>query len=388
MPQIPVINCSGCTACYNACPVSAIKMVENHEGFSYPLVLKEMCINCGKCEKVCPSINPPVLEDKYYGGFVAQSESSDVLNQSTSGGFIDALCKHVIEDLKGVAVGAVFDDDFLPKHIIAENYETAKLFRGSKYAQSNLGDIFKQTENILKSEKYVLFIGTPCQVAGLHTYLNKAYNNLITVDMVCRSIPSGKLWREYLNWQEKRYNSKVKAVSFRKKTYGYHSGALEILFQNGKRYSGSNRVDYYMKSFHGDICSRSSCYNCEFKTAHRISDFTVFDCWSPEKVAMGELVDNDKGYSNIILNSQNSTNILENISGVKFIKANPEKMLEFVGGMATESIKYKPARAVYYKDIEALGFINGAKKHIKVSAKDKVIERLKPIRYALKKPFK
>lgn len=388
MPQIPVKNCSGCTACYNACPVSAIKMVTDDEGFSYPQVLKETCINCGKCEKACPIITKPVLGDKYYGGFVAQSESDEVLNQSTSGGFIDALCKQVIEKLKGVAVGTVFGEDFLPKTVIAKTNETAKLFRGSKYAQSELGDIFKEVETILKSETYVLFIGTPCQIGGLKAYLNKDYDNLITVDLVCRSIPSSKLWRNYLDWQESRYKSKVKEVSFRKKTYGYHSGALEILFENGKRYKGSNRVDYYMKAFHSDICSRKSCYDCAFKTAHRVSDFTVFDCWSPEKVVLSEMTDNDRGYSNVILNSQKATKFLDDISGIKLIKADPKKMLLFVGGMATESIKYKTAREVYYKDIEKLGYFAGSKKHIKVSAKDKLIESLKPMRYALKKRFK
>lgn len=388
MPQIPVKNCSGCTACYNACPVSAIKMLPDDEGFAFPVVDKDLCIECGKCERACPIITPPVLEDKYYGGFVAQSEDREVLDQSTSGGFIDALCKYVLEDKGGVAVGTVFGEDFMPKHIIAESYAEAKLFRGSKYAQSDLGDIFKKTEALLKDEKVVLFIGTPCQVGGLKAFLNKNYDNLITVDLVCRSIPSPKLWREYLDWQENRYNSKALEVSFRKKTYGYHSGTLRIIFENGKHYNGSNRVDYYMKSFHSDICSRNSCYDCAFKTAHRCSDFTVFDCWSPEKVVKEALSDNDKGYSNVILNSKKSADILKELKNIKLFEANPEKMLEFVGGMATESIKLKPARRVYYQDVERLGFSVAVKKHIKVSVKDKAIERLKPLRYALKKRFK
>ena len=388
MPQIPVENCSGCTACYNACPVSAIKMLPDDEGFTFPVVDGALCIECGRCECVCPIINPPVLEDKYYGGFVVQSEDGEVLDQSTSGGFIDALCKYVIEEKKGVAVGAAFDENFMPKHIIAESYQEAKRFRGSKYAQSDLGDIFKKTEALLKAGKTVLFIGTPCQIGGLNTFLIKKYDNLITVDLVCRSIPSPKLWREYLDWQESRYNSKVKEVSFRKKTYGYHSGTLRIMFENGKRYNGSNRVDYYMKSFHSDICSRNACYSCAFKTAHRCSDFTVFDCWSPEKVTLGELLDNDKGYSNVILNSKKSAVIIRAVKNITLSEADPEGMLAFVGGMATQSIRYKTARRNYYKVIEKYGYPKGVKKYIKVSAKDRIIEGLKPLRYALKKRFK
>ncbi len=385
MPDIPVLNCCGCTACFNACPSSAIKMAPNGEGFDFPVIDGSLCIGCGLCEKVCPINNPPALYNEFVGGFIAQNEKQDVLLQSTSGGFIDALCECVLSDGSSTVFGVAFDNNFLPNHVAADSYEKAKAFRNSKYAQSNLGNTFSEIKGLLLNGKKVLFIGTPCQVGGLKAFLGKEYENLITVDLVCRSVPSPKLWRQYLDWQEKRYNSKIKSVSCRQKTYGYHSGTLEICFENGKKYRGSNRIDYYMKAFHSNKCSRLSCYDCGFKTKHRCSDFTVFDSWQPEKVSIDKLNDNDKGFSNVIVHSQKGMEVLKNINNIVLYKADVGKMFDFTGSMESTSITYMPERDVFYKDVENIGFEKGVKKHIKVTLKDKLIEAAKPLRYGLKK---
>ena len=385
MPQLPFSNCCGCTACRNICPKSAIQMLPDSEGFSYPGINADLCVECGRCEKVCPVLHEPSVPSSYVDCVVVQSTDPEVLDESTSGGFIDALYRYVLEDCNGCGVGVTFGDDFLPKHIITDSYEKAKEFRNSKYAQSDLSDVFSHIRKLLMDEKLLLFVGTPCQVAGLKSFLGKDYDNLITVDLVCRSIPSPKLWRKYLDWQECRYRSKVKKVFCRKKTYGYHSGALEIEFENGKRYAGSNRVDYYMKSFHSDQCSRPSCYDCRFKTKHRCSDFTVFDSWNPQAVALSKLVDNDRGYSNVIVHSEKGKKILNQMKDIVLIPADPEKMFEFTGGMESHSIQYKPGRATYYIDLDRIGFENTAKKYITVSPKDHLIERAKPLRSFIKR---
>lgn len=384
MPDIPVKNCCGCTACYNICPTSAIEMVSDKEGFAYPVVLEKQCINCSKCEQVCPLKNPPVLPGVYADVVVAQNKSDEVLSQSTSGGFIDALYKYVIDCLHGYGAGAVYSDEFLPTHIITDDYNKAKGFRNSKYAQSELSNVFSQIKDLLNKDKTVLFVGTPCQVAGLSTFLQKQYDNLVTVDLVCRSVPSPKLMGEYIKWQENRFNSKVKKLSCRKKTYGYHSGALEIEFENNKRYAGSNRVDYYMKAFHSDICSRNSCYSCSFKTKHRCSDFTVFDSFSALQVATQRLHDNDRGYSNVLVHTQKGKELLYSLSDLTLYKADADKMFEFTGKMESESIKRKPERDMFYRDLDKLGFEKTVKKYVSVTLKDRVIERAKPVIYFAK----
>lgn len=385
MPNIPVKNCCGCAACENACSAFAIKMQPDKEGFMYPEINNELCCDCGKCEKACPIITPPKLSTKIEACFVAQNEDQSVLDESTSGGFVDALCKHILEEKHGYVCGVAFDADFMPYHKIVDSYEDAKAFRNSKYAQSNTGTVYKDILALLKCDKNVMFIGTPCQVAGLKSFLKDDYENLITVDLVCRSIPSPKLWREYLDWQQKRYGSNVSKVVCRKKTYGYHSGALELEFQNGKRYAGSNRVDYYMKSFHKDICSRNSCYDCQFKTVNRCSDFTVFDSWRPNCVIQESFLDNDKGYSNVLVHTQKGRSIVHKLKYVKLYFVNSDILLSVMGSMVSKSVKYKEERRFFYKDLNEFGFEKTVKKYIKVSLKDKIIESVKPLRYALKK---
>ena len=164
MPDIPVLNCCGCTACYNACPRSAIRMTADAEGFSYPVVDKDLCIECGLCEKVCPVHTYPKLSESFADCVIAQSESDEVLEQSTSGGFIDALCKFILCEKNGYAAGVVYNEDFLPIHIVTDSYEEAKQFRNSKYVEfafyglraASLGLITSALLSVAK----IAFIGT------------------------------------------------------------------------------------------------------------------------------------------------------------------------------------------------------------------------------------
>ena len=388
MLSIPINHCCGCTACSSICPNGAISMQPDAEGFVYPRIDAEKCVDCHLCEKVCPILESPQLSEKFVDCVIARSRDDEVLSQSTSGGFIDALCQYVLEELKGYAVGVAFNEDFLPVHRIVHDYNEAKAFRNSKYAQSDLNGVFIEVQRLLKKGADVLFIGTPCQVAGLKSFLQKEEPKLITVDLVCRSIPSPYLWREYLSWQETRHSDAIKEVSCRKKTYGYHSGALEILFESGKRYAGSNRVDYFMKSFHSDICSRLSCYDCKFKTRHRCSDFTVFDAWNPQETTVEPIFEDDRGYSNVLVHTEKGSRYLQHMENVILCRAVPEKMFRFTGTMECTSIAYKPQRNTFYQDLRALGFEETMRKYVSVTRKDRLIESLKPIRYTIKRLLK
>ena len=373
-------KCCGCTACKNKCPKNAITMKPDEEGFLYPYVDLDKCIDCGLCEKVCPIINNPKLPERSIAGYVVQNQNPQVLKESTSGGFVDAVNEWVIKQ-NGLACGVVFDENFMPTHVMIGKIEDLPAFRGSKYAQSKMGSLYAKIEQTLKRQITVVFTGTPCQAAGLKQYLRKEYENLVIIDIVCRSIPSPLLWNKYLRYQEKKFSSKIKKVNCRNKTYGYHSGSLVIEFVNGKRYSGSNRVDLYMKSFHHDICSRPSCYDCRFKTKTRCSDFTVFDCWEPEKVCLEKMTDDNRGYSNVIVHTGKGMKIIEQLDCLVKHDASIEKMFMFTGRMESHSISKTEVRDQFYNRLVQEGFESAVESSVEISLKDRIIEMMKPIRY-------
>lgn len=368
-------KCCGCTACYNACPKECISMVSDMEGFLYPKVNTTLCINCGLCESVCPILNKPNIPEKSVGSFIVQTQDEDILKESTSGGFSDVLYSCIL-DQGGYICGCLFDSEWMPRHEVTNNRNQLSQFRSSKYAQSRLDDIYSKIKCLLKSDKVVCFVGTPCQVSGLKSFLQKDYEKLVTVDLVCRSIPSPLLWRKYLNWQEEKYKSKIQYINCRHKTYGYHNGTFLLEFKNGAKYSGSNRVDPFMKAFHSNICSRPACYKCEFKTKTRCSDFTVFDCWYPEKLSKN-IKDNNKGYSNVIIHSNKGYKIFEKLKNIEKWEASSTQMFQFTDGMEYKSVKLPDVRKVFYQELMKKGFGKTIDKFINISLGDRVIEKMK-----------
>lgn len=195
-------ECCGCNACAQRCPKSCITMREDSEGFLYPEVDKEICIDCGICEKVCPVMYQG-NKRKPLAVYAVKHKNNEIRLSSSSGGVFTALAESVIDE-GGVVFGAKFDDNWCVVHSYSETKEGLAAFRGSKYLQSRIGDSFKKVECFLKANRKVLFSGTPCQIAGLKRFLRKEYDNLLTVDFVCHGVPSPGVWREYLNEETAR----------------------------------------------------------------------------------------------------------------------------------------------------------------------------------------
>lgn len=190
-------NCCGCSACVQRCPKQCIRLEEDTEGFLYPQVDEETCIKCGLCEKVCPILNQAdklsVLEV-----LAVKNPNDEERMNSSSGGVFLPLAREVINQ-GGVVFGAVYDESWEVHHVYAEKIEDVYPMMGSKYLQSKIGNSFKDAERFLKQGREVLFLGSPCQIAGLRTYLrNKQYQNLLAVDFLCHGVPSPGVWRRYL----------------------------------------------------------------------------------------------------------------------------------------------------------------------------------------------
>ena len=182
--------CCGCGACYSICPVNAISMESDIEGFLYPLVDERVCIDCGMCERVCPELKGISEKVHYQRGFIIQHKNETVRRQSTSGGAFSAIAERVIQK-DGVVFGAAFDSNMKVCHQMAETEGELVKFRNSKYVQSEIGDSFRLAKGFLDENRWVCFSGTPCQIEGFKGFLNKDYPILITIDVVCRDRKSG-----------------------------------------------------------------------------------------------------------------------------------------------------------------------------------------------------
>lgn len=279
-------KCVGCYACYSCCPLECITMKEDNEGFKYPQVAQDICINCRKCEKVCPVIQKPVLQDFSGISLAAYSKNEQLRYSSSSGGVFSVLAQMILKH-GGVVFGAAFDSDFQVHHIRVDSIDGLEKLRGSKYVQSRIENTFKEAKEILESGRKVYFSGTPCQIDGFKNYLGREYGNLITQDIICHGVPAPYVWGKYLDSVREKINAEVKQVSFRDKLLGWRKYSVKIEGANGKVEISTFLDNPMMKAYLRDMCLRPSCYNCPSKGVRRSSDITLADFWN-----VSEFIDN------------------------------------------------------------------------------------------------
>lgn len=347
--------CSGCTACKSICPKNAIEMVEDKEGFLYPKVNKEKCINCGLCKKICPILNKQKYNEFKQKAYVFQNTNEQVRKDSTSGGFYSAIGEYIIKN-NGIVYGAAFDNDFKVYHTKAEKIEELKKFRKSKYVQSDLKDIFKEIKKNLIEEKLVCFSGTPCQVAGLNSYLGKKYDNLILVDIMCHSVPSPLFFEKYKEYILKKMKAtKILDINFRDKSkYGYKYSMMTIKTDNGT-YSQGIDTDPYLRAFFGDYSVRPSCYSCKFKTQKRVSDITIWDCFNINEIS--KQFDDDKGTTRILAQSEKGEELIRSLEKIKIQEIDLSLATNKVKEM-TNSVGYNSKRKEFFESFNKEDFIN------------------------------
>lgn len=322
------LDCCGCSACIQVCPVQCISFVENERGFLYPTIESSDCVQCRLCEKVCPIINK--LEPREPLQIFACVNKDEHLRYRSSSGGIFVLLSELVIKSGGVVFGAKFDSNWMVIHSFTDSISGLSDFLGSKYVQSRIGETYKQAETFLKEGRKVLFSGTPCQISGLHHYLRSDYPNLLTVEVICHGVPSPRIWRDYLNvlypsgsrrgsdsvLSSRNDISTIKGISFRDKQNGWKKYSFLAFFSDeqvksdeyglssvteGRVFRQFHRDNLYMQAFLNNLSLRPTCFDCPAKNARSRADVSLGDFWTIKDFI--DAFDDDKGVTLVYINS-------------------------------------------------------------------------------------
>ena len=278
-------ECTGCTACASICNHGAITMTADTEGFLRPVINQSLCVDCGLCKRICPVINDN-LKKTIRSTIIAISKDKQTLLTSSSGGIFTELCKFWSKNRSPYHIYGAALIDGVVKHVGVCNINDAYIFKESKYVQSDVRAVFPEIQKKLKAGEYVLFSGTPCQVAGLKAFLVTDYDNLLCVDLVCHGVPSPKVFENYQTYLQTKYKSRISYLSFVKKINGWINRYFYVKFENNKTYKtfSITHDDPYMTLFFAHYSLRPSCEVCHFTSTKRVGDITLSDAWGIEKL--------------------------------------------------------------------------------------------------------
>lgn len=308
-------KCTGCAACYTACSHNAITMQYDEEGFEYPVIKQESCLDCGLCQNVCPVLQydkRQVLRTANNGtqiGYAARNKNFEQRMISSSGSIFPPIAEWILVN-GGIVVGTAYDGKYNAVHLIIDTKEKLKEIQGSKYLQCKVDNTtFKRIREELKTGRLVLYSGMACQVEGLKTYLRKDYDNLYTIDLICMGIPSSVVWQKYLNAFFK--GEKILYVNFKEKSFGWDTFSFYVKTDK-REFKERGMENLYLQSMFRSWNMRPSCFQCPFKKEERFSDFTLADCWGASKL-VPEINDN-KGLSSVIVHSKKGHALWQELS--------------------------------------------------------------------------
>lgn len=345
-------NCCGCGACVLACPKKALTLQPDEDGFLYPVLDEALCIHCDRCSKVCTYQNQEPrgsIQETY----AAYAEGID-RSLSASGGVFAGLAKAVLAR-RGSVFGSTLtsaEEGLSVHHISIQTEEELPKLQGSKYVQSSIGKTYREAKSLLDQGISVLFSGTPCQIAGLYGFLGKDYDNLYTVDIVCHGVPSGKMFQDYLKFEETKRKGKIVDYRFRDKSQGWKLfGKMTIEDRSGTRQDvlfEPEESSFYQLFLNG-YTYRENCYSCPYAGSHRSGDLTIGDFWGIEVVQPellkenGGPLDESKGISCVIVNTEKGRKLLTDTSEIQLFASTFENARKY-NGQLREPSKIKPER--------------------------------------------
>lgn len=392
-------DCVGCNACVQRCPKQCITMKEDEQGFLYPKVDLDKCIDCHLCEKVCPVLNQKEPR-KPIEVYAAKNKNKEVQLRSSSGGIFFALAESVINQ-GGVVFGARFNNNWEVIHDYADTIEGIKAFQGSKYVQSRIEDSFIKAEQFLKSGRKVMFTGTPCQIAGLHLFLKKDYGTqLLSVDLVCHGVPSPRVWREYLGYITRPKGASagkntvfsslkgkpvITGISFRDKRLGWEKYGFSVrvvateesdknsVFQSDINKEKEQELlfepldkNLFMQGFLKDLYLRPSCYACPAKCGKSHSDITLADFWGIKSLYHNMY---DFGGTSLVLYNTPNANKYLDYGNCDYQKVDFEKSIKTNKAFLRSTIKPEISRFFWMNSVNNINF----------DILGKIIRKMRPI---------
>lgn len=338
-------DCCGCEACVQICPKQCISFAQDQEGFFYPKVNRNACIQCGLCEKVCPMLHP-YERNNPQDVMAAINKDDEVRMASSSGGIFTLLAERIITQ-GGVVFGVRFDNQWQAVFDCTETMEALAAFRGSKYVQARVGDSFRLCKQLLDQGRQVLFSGTQCQIAGLHHFLQKSYSNLLTVDFICHGVPSPKVWSKYLEEAVAAGVKTISCIDFRDKRLGWKRYSFTLKYEEcqlAHTFTSAFSDNPYMKAFLSNLILRPSCYSCHAKGGRSKSDITIADFWGINKV--NPFMDDDMGTSLVLIYTDKGRKVLDSDS-IRYAQASYEKALRYNPSLVQSALK-NPRREDFF----------------------------------------
>lgn len=363
-------TCCGCLECSIVCPVNAIKMSEDKNGFVYPIVETEQCIDCSLCEKRCEFKNKTTHNTETKNIYASRIINKNDRMKSRSGGLFTVIAREILMQ-NGVVYGCALNTDFDANHIRVTSVDDLEKLRKVKYIQSDISKIYQQIEKDLLSDMKVLFCGTPCQTISINNYLDyKKVNkdNLLLLDMVCHGVPGNKIWKDYIK-EIKKKKGNIKAVDFRDKDFGWHAHKESFYLSNGKKYS----ADVYARMFWKDLLMRPSCFNCTYQNNNRVADITIGDYWNIEKEHSN--FNDETGTSLCIIRSDKGASIFNLINSKLEVE---ESFADFWSQPNLKAATQKPREYdEFWNDYSRKGFSYVSKKYGTESMKEKLKNKLR-----------
>lgn len=378
--------CTACRACEQICPVKCISIVEDENGFLYPQVDSEKCINCNQCNLVCHAqmaekqiLAKDGLKEKE--GVFGHCAASDIVKQSSSGGAFSAIVDTWLTK-NDIVVGAAYGEQFYVQHICCGAGDYGKL-RKSKYVFSNPEHTYSEVKEYLNNGRRVMFTGTPCQIAGLKAFLKKDYENLLTMDFICHGVPSFQFLKNHILHLESVHKKRIQKIDFRSKKLGWKFHCFYAKFEDGSEYIMPWREDFYFSLFMNYEILRECCYSCQYSEGRHISDITVADFWGIERYRPES--DFDSGESLLIANTTKGKDTIAELeaSDAVVLHRVEKKYWEYVYKKHMYSLEKRNDFLHHY---HVSGYQSLARKYQTQVAKRRIIQMLKrPIKIFMKK---